>query len=63
MSGFLIIIAGAMIHIVIMAKKTAGFQIQTLSDFLPYILYILGILVAAFGYYYTPPHRKLVAEE
>ncbi len=61
MSGFIIIIAGAIFHIGITLLETSG---RTLKgyDFLPYLLYIGGLIVAILGVFYTPPRERLLKE-
>ena len=59
--GFIIIIAGAIFHVEITLLKASGKNIIG-GDFFPYLLYILGILIAVIGVFYTPPKEKLFTE-
>ncbi len=60
MSGLIIIIAGAIFHIVAIARESVlgSGNAETIA----YALYILGIAIAVFGYYYTPPRKKIELE-
>ncbi len=60
MSGFMIIIAGAIIQIASMARDYVVCNHK--CEVIAYALYVFGLLVAVFGYYYTPPKRKIIIE-
>ncbi len=62
MSGFIIILAGAIFHIGVTITTASGKHNPSLN-FIPYILYILGIVIALFGATYTPPRKKLFEEQ